>query len=72
MQRQQCGHASMLEVRQYNHRHWGPVSLPPPQDRNGPNGSVIVTADYVRADSTWRPSKAFTCVSLRWRRTARS
>ncbi|GBF97673.1 aminoacyl tRNA synthase complex-interacting multifunctional [Raphidocelis subcapitata] len=28
-------------------------------DRNGPNGSTIVTADYVQANSTWRPSSAF-------------
>ncbi|KAI8468406.1 MAG: hypothetical protein J3K34DRAFT_394534 [Monoraphidium minutum] len=35
-------------------------------DRNGANGGVIVTADYVRADSTWRPSEAF-----KWSTTVR-
>ncbi|KIZ03696.1 hypothetical protein MNEG_4259 [Monoraphidium neglectum] len=28
-------------------------------DRNGPNGSLIVTADYVTADTVFAPSKAF-------------
>jgi hypothetical protein len=29
------------------------------QDRNGANGSVIVTADYVKAASVWAPTKGF-------------